>query len=213
MRPPDPPTARSVVSVFGGPKVTVGSNLLRLSPYQAALVGAVFGSLGENEFSRTQLIVLLWEEDDSTRTRHRLSQLLYSLGRKTNPVSLVAAEGELIRPNLDAVESDIRTFRRELSTGGLIAAADLVRRGFLIQLPLVPTRVYEEWLDARRATLRSRVRERAAAQLRQGSGEHRWDIAEEGASILLALSPEDEDALRKLMWIRAMRGRIDEALA
>ena len=68
--------AAYAVNLFGGPSVLSDRRAVSLSPTQRCLVAVVFGNLGRS-IPRARARALLWEGDDDSRSRRRLSQLLY----------------------------------------------------------------------------------------------------------------------------------------
>jgi len=198
--------------LFGGPRLVVCGDTVELSPLQAALLGPPFVQ-GEGGITRAELIHLLWEEDDGPDPRHRLSQLLYTLKGKTRPISPLEGDRNFIWPRRGRVKSDFESFRTALKVGELQKATAFMNAGFLRGLTDVPTRAYEEWKGITEASLRSELRERASVLLSQAFPEYEWSNAEQAAASLLSLHPRDESLLRKLVWARAMTGRIASAAA
>jgi tetratricopeptide (TPR) repeat protein/DNA-binding SARP family transcriptional activator len=207
---PDPQHGRLHVSVFGGPVLRDGAAEIPLSQYQAALLGLVFAH-GRPGITRSRLVWLLWEEDDSAPSRHRLSQLLYAIARKTGQSQVFVAQGELIGAD-EQVCSDFPLFDGFIDTKQVGAAAALLEKGLLSAIS-PPTQEMEDWTAGRTIGLRSRLRNAAAALWSEAEGTADWVTAREAAETLLSLDPDSESYLQCVMKARALCGAFEEAEA
>ena len=201
------PTLRLVT--FGGPTLLAGTRDLALSPLRAALLGLL--ATAPDGVSTARAIGLLWQPAPSSRLRHRISQLIYSLNREF-PERLVVRKHD--RQCLSAaIATDYSVLLAAISDQRLVEAAELCKRGFLSELPKSPTDAFSEWRDETRLRLRSRIRQAALEQWTRLTGQGRWNRAADPARVLVSLNPYDERALRMLIRAEAMSGRVGEAEA
>lgn len=201
------PTFRLVT--FGGPALLAGTRDLALSPLRAAFL-ALLATAPEG-VSTARAIGLLWRPAPSSRLRHRISQLIYSLNREF-PERLVVRKHD--RHCLSAaIATDYSVLLAAISDQRLVEAAELCKRGFLSELTKSPSDAFTEWRDETRITLRSRIRQAALEQWTRLTGQGRWHRAADPARVLVSLNPYDERALRMLIRAEAMSGRVGEAEA
>ena len=201
------PTFRLVT--FGGPTLLAGTRDLALSPLRAALLALL--ATAPDGVSTARAIGLLWQPAPSSRLRHRISQLIYSLNREF-PERLVVRKHD--RQCLSAaVATDYSVLLAAFSDQRLVEAAELCKRGFLSELTKSPSDAFSEWLDETRLRLRSRIRQAAVEQWTRLTGQGRWHRATDAARVLVSLNPYDERALRMLIRAEAMSGRVGEAEA
>ena len=118
-----------VLSFFGGPELTgPDGHAVRLTPTQDALLALVWGH-EEKGVTRRLAIGLLWEEEDSPRGRHRLSQLLHELRSRMGvlPFELVGRR----RPGTGLGCSPVRRRRipDRLGGGGASEGVVIEKRG------------------------------------------------------------------------------------
>ena len=67
------------LQLFGEAQVLKPKRAVALSPFQLAMVSLVFATGG---ISRPELIQLLWQSEPGPGTRHRVRQLIHSIGQK-----------------------------------------------------------------------------------------------------------------------------------
>ena len=199
------------LSLFGGPVLGYGSDRIALSPYQGALLGFL-ATEGGRGVSVARLVDTLWEPLRPGVAKHRLSQLVHTVNRKSEDGLLIAKSAE--RYGLSAhVVTDLDALLEGLAQGQLEEAAEIFSRGFLSGLSKTPTDTFADWLDAMRLKLRASIRETAAARWTELTREGRWHQASGPAQVLLSLDPSDEKALQMVIRARAMSGRVKEAEA
>jgi len=192
------------VELFGGPALLKAGDAVSLSPYQLALLTLVYGHEDEG-LSRPRAIWLLWEESDDRSLRQRMRQLLHAI-RKRAGCDPIRVEGDRLAPALDDFRSDLKSYRKLLSAGELRQAASLHAEGFAAKVPTIPTREYEDWLEAKRQELRRVLREAGAKGWDAHFPEGDWPAAREAAEALYALDPGNESVLRRVIEARAMTG-------
>jgi DNA-binding SARP family transcriptional activator len=194
---------------FGGPVVRGVGTVRALSPTQELLLVLVWGHERPG-ISRQRAIWLLWEDDDDAPARHRLRQLLSQLRMRLGLGRDFLAGEDVLRAD-PATTSDLADFRSALRGGDIAAGANLVAKGFAPRIRKLPGPQYEHWLQGKRAGLERDLR---AAGLRfwdQGRAMGDWRVALDAAEALLAVEPQAEAALRKVIEARAMTGSLQEA--
>ena len=199
------PTFRLVT--FGGPALYAGTRHLALSPLKAALLGMLAGA--PDGVSTARAIKLLWQPAPSSRLRHRISQLIYSLNREFRERLVVRKHDRQWLS--EAIATDYSVLLAAISDQRLVEAAELCKRGFLSELTKSPSDAFSEWLDEMSLQLRSRIRQAAVEQWTLLTGQGRWHHATEPARVLISFNPYDERALRMLIRAEAMSGRVGEA--
>jgi TolB-like protein/predicted Zn-dependent protease len=162
--------------------------------------------------SREALASLLWARTGEERARHNLRQSLAKVRRALGDV--VAADGERLRLDLAACDSDVRLFEEHAGGGD---AACLQRaldqyRGELLEGFDLYEEAFSDWLSMARARFRQTactVAGRLAA-IYGAQGER--DLAIAVLERLLGFEPADENAHRQLIRALAAQGRRSEAL-
>lgn len=198
---------RATLRLFGGPALWRSSGeRVPLTQTQARLLALIWGH-GDRGLPRASAIWLLWEEEDTPRTRQRLRQLLHEI-RVRAGFRPVAGEGEEhLTPRLELVTCDADEFKSALADHHLRKALTLFDRGFASKLESRGlTEEYEDWLLARRETIRRQLRDAAAAAWDHFHPAGAWSGARDAAEVLATLEPESEAAVMKLAEARAMTG-------
>ncbi|MCY3943096.1 MAG: AAA family ATPase [Gemmatimonadetes bacterium] len=196
---------------FGGPSLWQGHQRIGLSPSQAGLLSVVFGT-GRPITPRSQVQVLLWEEDDGKAVRHRLSQLIYQTNTRCR-ARVVTLEGEYARANTDVVATDLEEFGELVGASDLLMASDLVERGFLSAFPKRRTDALSDWIQKQAVGRRKLVFDRAAARWAAAVKSNDWSGARVAAEAVAMLVPRDEAILERALHSHAGGGAVHEAEA
>jgi tetratricopeptide (TPR) repeat protein/DNA-binding SARP family transcriptional activator len=155
----------------------------------------------------------LWEDEDCPKARHRLRQLLHEVAVRAQFRPVEAETDELLRPDSEALPSDLDDFAVAVSTGAFGRALNLERAGFASTLRRIPGDAFEDWLEAKRIGLRRDLHEAAATQWDRLHGTTAaWPAARDAAEVLYALDP-GEPSLRKVLEARAATGQVGAAEA
>ena len=190
-------TAR--VSLFGGPQLLLGDRQVALSHHQACLLALVYGS--DRGIARAEAAWLLWESDDTRAARHRISQLVYGIGKRAGVVCFDSAPGPSLQGML---VSDLSDFYRSIELKRLLGLRSAAEQSFLSRLD-PPTAAYAHWIDAKRATVRRDLRALAATVMTDSESGGDWDGVSAAAGILLEIDPWDESILRRMLGTCALR--------
>lgn len=203
---------RISLKLFGGPILEVGGEPVRLSSYQACLLSIVYGHGGDG-VSRSRVIDLLWDEMDGPRQRHRLSQLIYRLKRKTGTDVILPFPLDRLGASSDEVTCDLASFHRLVEEQRLLEASSILGRPFLPLVDPAPTHEFDRWATSLPLTLRSTAARRALSVAAKAKQDNDWPRVAGATEATLALDPGNEAALRQLMHALSMAGRHREALA
>ncbi|MBM4372918.1 MAG: hypothetical protein FJ098_14790, partial [Deltaproteobacteria bacterium] len=200
------------LTLFGGPILVRGPGTpVLLTPSHERLLTLVWGH-GDRGISRTAAIWLLWEEEDTPRSRQRLRQLLHDLGARLGFRPLTGQDQSRLAPATGLVTSDLDEFHRALAAPHLREALDLLRLGFASRLDgRTGGEEYEDWLLSKRESLRRRLGEAAAREWDRARPAGSWPDALEAAEALAALDPGNEAAVTKLVEARALTGGLRTA--
>ena len=160
------------------------------------------------EFARRDtLLALFWPELDDQHARGALRQALRFLRRSLNdPVVIRRGEEEI---GLCQTEfwCDAVAFERACDAGDLGEAAGLYRGDFLDGFhasEVAPE--FDVWLEAERTRLRARAAQVAWALAERHKGAADGRVATEWARRATGLSPDDEDAQRRLITMLDQAG-------
>lgn len=203
---------RATLRLFGGPALWRSSGEpVALTQTQARLLTLIWGH-DDRGLPRTSAIWLLWEEEDSPRARQRLRQLLHEIRVRAGFRPVAGEADEHLAPRTELVACDVEEFKAALADHHLRKALTLHDRGFAPRLERRGlTEEFEDWLLARRETLRRRLRDAAAAAWDHFRPAGSWSGARDAAEVLVTLDPDNEAAVMKLVEARAMTGSPERA--
>ncbi len=203
---------RPQLALFGGPLLQRSPGVpVLLTPSHERLLALVWGH-EDRGISRASAIWLLWEEEDTPRSRQRLRQLLHDLGTRLGFRPLAGHGEGRLRPGSRLVGSDLDDFHHALTAHQLPKALSLFRLGFAARLDgRTGCEEYEDWLLAKREALRRRLKEAAAREWDQARPAGAWSEALGAAEVLAALDPGSEAAVTKLVEARAVTGSLQSA--
>jgi len=145
--------SQSKVVLFGGPRLFVSGEEVRLSPYQRHVLALVSADSASG-ISRLRAAEILWDEPIGAKHRHRLSQLIYAINRKAG---------------IEVIGGDTEWLRLGSAVEGPITTQDLVsptRDGdFLVRSTPVPSRSFADWQEECEGRIKDRLAEQAQAAL------------------------------------------------
>ncbi|MGE0552228.1 MAG: BTAD domain-containing putative transcriptional regulator [Gemmatimonadales bacterium] len=154
-------------------------------PRRLALL-AVLASAGSVGVSRDRVLGILWPDRDEAKARHALSQTLYSLHRDLGAEATIAEPTLRLDPS--RIRSDLAELEAALESEDASAVARAYRGPFLEGFSLPDLASFDQWVDAERERLRTRVLgvlERALGQ----EGPKDWRRDAELAGLLTRLDP------------------------
>jgi len=197
------------LTLFGGPKLFRGSERIPLSPFQGALLGLVAGHRGG--LSRSACLVYFWRAGRDSDLRRRLSQLIYSLNKRSEGAVVLVAQAGSLALNGARVDCDLDDLVHLIRKRRASRAARMISRGFLTDLRGFPTPDLERWVRSRHLRFRADVRKLSAECWADAEASARWEAGLEAAEALLLLDPSDEAALQRCLQAQALLGRADAA--
>jgi len=199
--------------LFGGPILHNGDASIPLTPAQAVFI-SVLAVEEQAGVPRNRLATLLWPAAPwDASTRHRLSQLQYSLHTRTGHVLSVRI-GERLALKHDTITTDYLTIAcNSEHRAKPDEMSRLLASGLLPYLDDVDNEQLVDWLTDRRLRFRDSLRRQATAAWSQLSKSANWSEAIGFAELLFRLDPTEEVGLQRLLRTRAMCGSVHEAEA
>jgi DNA-binding SARP family transcriptional activator/TolB-like protein len=161
---------------------------------------------------RDTLIGLFWPESTEERARSALAQALYFLRRSLGSDVIISRGSDEVGVSADRLWCDAAAVYDALNEDRVENALELYRGDLLAGLYLPGARGFEEWLERERANLRRAVLDAASArapQLEASDPRSAADLLRRA----LAVAPEDESMLRRLMQLLDTGGDRAGALA
>ena len=172
---------------------------LLAQPKRVAVLTCIAARPAGEFVRRDTLLGLFWPDLDQAAARRSLRQALHLLRTHLGPETFVSRGDEDLAVNPGRLHVDVQDFlsaaaqRRaealELYRGDLLA-------GFFLSGGSVP---FERWLEETRSTLRDTAARLAAVLAREAEGAGDREHAVAWARRALALEPENETALRRLL--------------
>jgi predicted ATPase/DNA-binding SARP family transcriptional activator len=164
---------------------------------------------------REQILDTLWPDLDPDAAANNFRYALHTARRILDSGGTPLRDGQhLTLGSPDAVQVDVQAFEAAVDAAWRNNdPADFQTASNLYVGDLLPTDLYEEWLDARRTSLRTSymaVLARLAGMYEELDDPARAIEAWQG---LVTADPLREDACARLMLLLAQSGRRDEALA
>jgi serine/threonine-protein kinase len=149
---------------------------------------------------RDILLALLWPELDQAGARHALRNALYHLRRGLGDAVIESRGTEEIGIAAGALWCDAVAFEQTLDAGEPGRALDLYKGDLLHGFFLSGSSpAFEEWLERERSRLRLRAADAAWEVASVAEKEGKAPRAVEAARTALALRPDDEPWLRKVL--------------
>ena len=170
-------------------------------PRRAALLCYLALATPRGFHRRDTLFALFWPDDSAEQARHALRQSVYILRRALGPTTIVSRGDEELALAPDQLGCDAWAFDAAVDQGRPADALALYRGELLAGFHISAAPGFERWLDEERDRLRQRAGEVgwALAVARERDGDAAGAAA--AARRALALSPTDESALRRLIFL------------
>jgi len=161
---------------------------------------------------RDTVVGLLWPELDQERARAALRHTVYRLRRALGPEAIVSRGDEDIGIDPTIIRCDAAEFDALLDSGSIADALTLYRGDLLPGFFLSGAPEFERWLDDERARIRGRVSSSALAHAADRARAGHPEEAALWARRALALAPNDEQTLRRVLALLAETGDTAGAL-
>jgi DNA-binding SARP family transcriptional activator len=180
---------------------------LLAQPKRLAVLAFLAAREAGEHVRRDTLLGLFWPDLDQEAARRSLRQALHVLRAQLGPDVVATRGDEEVAVNPAVLECDVAHFLA--ATGGArdVEALDWYRGDLLAGFYLTGgSAEFEQWLDAQRTQLRGAAAKAAAALVR--GAEEAGDLggATGWARRALALAPDDEIALRRLLRLLERSG-------
>jgi DNA-binding SARP family transcriptional activator len=152
---------------------------------------------------RDRILGIFWPELDQHRGRHALHQALHFLRRHLGQGVLLANGVDEIRVSSELLWCDGVAFGDAFASGDAATALELYRGDLLDGLYLSDAPEFEDWLEARRALLRTRAAESAwrMAHVEEAHGHPEQAVALGRRALELAASRSDEPAHQRFLGL------------
>ena len=148
---------------------------------------------------RDSLLAMFWPELGDERARHALRQALHGLRRSLGADLLQRRGDDDLGLNRDALACDAATFESLLDDGRGEEALAIYRGELLPGVFVSGAPAFERWLDETRERLRARAVDAARSLERAAVARADTPAAVAWMRRVLALSPHDEPAMRRLL--------------
>jgi DNA-binding SARP family transcriptional activator/TolB-like protein len=151
---------------------------------------------------RDSLLALFWPELDQEHARAALRRSLYFLRAELGPDVVTGRGDDEVEVPEAALWCDATALDRALDQGDAGQALELYRGPLLEGLYVAGASAeYQDWLDRERARLRERAAGAARSLVGRSEADGRLADAAQWARRALELSPDDENALRRLLGL------------
>jgi serine/threonine-protein kinase len=148
--------------------------------------------------SRDRILALLYPETDTDRGRRALSDTLYLL-RGALGDRVLAASGDEVRLNHDAITSDVAEFERHLDEGRPEDAVATYKGPFLDGFHLAESAEFEQWVDGERDRLGARYSAALERLAEAREADTAWNAAAGWWRRLAVLEPANGRIALRLM--------------
>ena len=175
------------------------SRSLVAHPRLLGLLGYLCAARPYGAHTRDELVAMFWPEVDQDHARASLRKAIHRLRGTLGQQAIIGAGGEAVGIPDSVLWCDVAAFHKNIDSGNVIDALELYRGDFLPGFFLGDAPQFERWLDSERNDLRAAAARAAwaASDEAQVSGDTaacaRW------ARYAARLSPDDEQAARRLI--------------
>jgi TolB-like protein/DNA-binding SARP family transcriptional activator/Flp pilus assembly protein TadD len=168
-------------------------------PRRAALLCYLALAAPHGFHRRDTLFALFWPEEDAEQARHALRQSVYLLRRTLGAKTIVSRGTDELALAPDQVRCDVWELEAAITQGRPADALALYRGELLPGFHISGAPEFERWLDQERVRVKRLAVEAAWALAGERERESDAAGAVEAARCAVALVPEDETAIRRLM--------------
>jgi DNA-binding SARP family transcriptional activator len=155
---------------------------------------------------RDTLLGVFWPELDHSRARGALTRAVYYLRQLVGRDAIRSVGRDSLMLSPERLWVDVRAFREAVEGGDQAAAVGLYGGEFLEGLFLTRTPAFEDWLDGQRRRLRLMAEEAAQHLVLDAQVQGDLHKAIWWAERSLAISPNDETAVYRLIKALARSG-------
>lgn len=184
-----------------------GTRAVLSQPKRFALLAYLAAAAPHGFHRRDTLLALFWPELDQEQARHALRQSLHFLRQRLGPV-VVRRGDEDVGLDPAVLWCDAAAFEQALEGNRPVEALELYRGDFLPGFFVSGVAAeLDQWMESERGRLRARAAQAAWAVADQAEAEGRHSDGAHSARRAVALAPDDEAGVRRLM---AMLDRIGD---
>ena len=159
----------------------------------------------EAPLSRDKLISFLWPESRTDRARHLLSDSVYVIRKELGENAIVASP-EGVSLNSAVVGSDLADFRSAITNGSYEDALKIYGGPFLDGFFPDESEPFERWMAAERESLQRHAAQAAWSLVDRAETAREFHEAMRWADQALAIVPEDERGVRRMIRLKEALG-------
>ena len=192
---------------MGEPHIKLADDVVRFSPnksYQAL----AYLAYQSDWVSRDELAFLFWADEDSSKARHNVRQLLKRLGKLDWPCE-VEADRHRLRWQ---VKTDVAQFDRAVNEQRWYDVSKLYQGTFLTGLDKKLSTEYEDWLELSRNKLQGQWRDALLNYSQDLEQLGQLEQASQALNKLLEHDALDEEVVRQIMQLSLQTGQRDQGL-
>jgi DNA-binding SARP family transcriptional activator len=173
--------------------------LILRQPKRAALLVYLAAALPRGFHRRDALLALFWPELDTSHARDALNSALKLLRQGLGSDTVVSRGGEEVAIAANRFWTDVVAFEAALAEGTFEGALQYYRGDFLEGFHVAEAAGFEEWMEGERRRLRGAAAQAARGLADQKAGAGDLGLAVHWARRAVALAPDDEGAVRRLL--------------
>jgi len=155
---------------------------------------------------RDTLLSLFWAERDASDARNSLNQVIHQLRLALGKTVISTRGNDEVRISPGRLWCDAIAFQEALADGRCEDALDLYQGPLLQGLHVTDAPEFDDWLSTERERLRAQAAEAASLLAHRARAHGLTTVCVRWLQRLLALSPDDESAVRQLMVVRRALG-------
>lgn len=196
-----------LLQLLGKPRFNKEGTWLDLPPKQPLLLCAYLVCY-ENWVERNEIVSLFWPEEQETKGKHNLSQLLYHCKKQVWAQGL---ETERLRVRW-IVNSDVQYLRDALTNENWGKVIELYKGELLEKISIAGAFDYEEWLSSEREALYRIWKDAVLKQVNNLEGQQEYQSVNNLLQQVLQKDFLDENVLQVYMRSLARAGQRQQAL-
>lgn len=205
------------VQLLGDFKIRIGERIIPNDAWKLRKAAGIVKLLAlepTHRLHREQVLDTFWPDLDPASAANNLRYALHSARKTLAADSILYREGHhLVLADPPDIDVDVHTFESAADAAWRgISPADFRRATHIYRGDLLPSDLYEEWLDARRTALRTSYLALLARLARILEEQGDTDGAIEVWHQVVSSDPLHEEAHSRLMLVFAQAGRRDDAL-
>ena len=181
-------------------------------PKRLALLAFLTISVPRRYHRRDSLLAMFWPDLDTQHARAALRRTLHFLRAALGADAIRRRSEEEVSISAEELWSDTAAFENSIRAGDLTGALELYRGELLGGFHVPDAPEFQGWLEQERYRIRDAAVRAAWSLAEAAEREHRSEEASRWGQRALALTPEDEGAVRRLLALLNRTGERSTAL-